>query len=118
MGISTSDFETALLKIFARLRIPINGKLAHATLVKEWAETHLRYNDLSCAIRGLVGLNVLKEEHAIEGESLQLTPCGFARAMELRRHNLKHWLNATRLRLRLLLARSLHSPGLHHRHSD
>ena len=118
MEISASDLEYAVLKIFADLRIPMNGKLGHATLVKEWSRLHLRYNDLSCAIRRLIGLNVLKQEHSRDDDLLQLTQCGFARAMELRRRDFRHWLREKRLRLLLMFSRSLRHTHKHHRYND
>ncbi len=117
MDISSSDLEYAVLKIFADLRIPMNGKLGHATLVKEWSKLHLRYTDLSDAIRRLIRLDVLKQEHSRDDDLLQLTQCGFTRAMDLRRHDLKHWLRKKRLGLLLMFSRSLNSARGHHRYS-
>lgn len=118
MEISANDLEQVVLKIFADLRIPMNGKLGHATLVKEWSKMHLRYDDLRCAIRRLIGRDALKQEHTQDDDLLQLTQCGFARAMELRRHHFRHWLRETRLSLLLLFSRSAHHTHRHHRYND
>lgn len=116
MALSTDDLEQAVLSIFMRLRIPMDGKLARATLIKEWSNTHLRYSDLSTALKRLTVRNVLKEEHARDDEILRLTPCGFSRVMELRRHQFRNWLRQLRLSLFLFLSRehpSRHSPYSH-----
>ena len=115
MSLSLEDLEYEVLRIFERLRIPMGGKLGHAMLIKEWSQTQLRYDDLTCAVRRLINRQVLKEEHASDDEMLQLTQRGFARVMELRRHQFRNWLKLMRLNLVLALSRS--SMGLrgHHR---
>lgn len=115
MEISASDLEYAVLKIFSDLRIPMNGKLGHAALVKEWSKMHLRYNDLKLAVHRLIGRDALKQEHTQDDCLLQLTQCGFARAMELRHHDFKHWLRETRLSLLQLFSRCLNFSHRHHR---
>lgn len=106
MVISPDDLGYKVLRIFERLRIPVGGKLAHAMLVKEWAKTRLRYDDLAAAIKNLISHDALKEERLRDGEIFLLTQSGFSRVMELRRHQFRHRLKQLRINFMLALMRN------------
>ena len=111
MSISLEDLEFEVLRIFEKLRIPMDGKLGHAMLIKEWSQTQLRYDDLTCTVKRLINRQMLKEERGGDGEMLRLTQCGFARVMELRHHQFRNWFKQMRVDLLLMLSRN--STGLH-----
>lgn len=115
MVIPPDDLEFKVLRIYERLRIPMGGKLAHSMLVKEWAKSRLRYEDLTGAVKRLTCRDALKEERTPEEEALQLTQLGFTRVMELRHHQFRNWLKQLRINFLLALMRNNHTLTSHRR---
>lgn len=107
MHISTMDVEDVVLKIYRDLCVPANGRLSHCTLLKEWARTPLRADDLANGIRRLERLRHVRCVQTPEGMAVVLTQTGHERATSTRHHMHDTW----RLGLTLKLRKMLHSQG-------
>lgn len=103
MHISTMDVEDVVLKIYRDLCVPANGRLSHATLLKEWARTPLRADDLSNGIRRLERLRHVQCVQSPEGMCVVLTATGHERASEQRTRLHQTWRLGLTLRLRRLM---------------
>ena len=97
MKISTEDIENMVLAVFAELRVPPEGKLHHATLVKYWQQFRFRNRDLSLALSQLIRSGIITTENSTDDLVLVLTYTGHARAENNVRRGVDGWLQALRL---------------------
>ncbi|HUP91219.1 MAG TPA: hypothetical protein VM074_03155 [Solimonas sp.] len=80
MHISTMEVEEVVLSIFRELCIPAGGRLSHAMLIKEWAHTPLRADDLAAGIKRLERLRAVATVQTPDGVVVILTGTGHERA--------------------------------------
>ena len=83
MYISTMDVDDAVLKLLTDLHIPVGGRLAYATLVKEWPRMRLRHADLSESVNRLARMHYVDTQHSSDSHFLVLTSTGFDRGRKL-----------------------------------
>lgn len=96
MYISSMDVEDSVLAIFREFHIPVGGRLAQATLVKEWSRLGRRHGDLAEGMQRLVRLASLRVESTADGDVAVLTEIGFERMHLLRRPRLVGWHRSLR----------------------
>lgn len=83
--------DNALLRIFRRHRLPVNGSLSLNNLRTEWARLPLRRNDLEPALRRLVEAGALRTEPALNHTRVCLTAAGMRRLMRMPRNAREAW---------------------------
>lgn len=83
MRASKQVVDDAVLRIFIDLGARDGGRRLFEDLRLEWANTHLRSEDLVDGVRRLIFAGLLELEHTAEGPALMLSPHGRRRAAAL-----------------------------------
>ena len=107
MNISTHDLEQMVLAVFGELRVPPEGKLHHATLIKYWQQFRFRSRDLSQALSRLIGAGFITTESSADDLVLVLTYAGHARAEHHVRRGIERWIYALKMSWLAMLRRGV-----------